>query len=194
THRRRLSRWPRRDRRPRRRRRRGMGGADVLALDRARGRSRCPARPRRAPARAGRSRCAEPPDLGAAPPEQRASRRVRVAVRCRSPDRRAGALPALLGRSFARRPAARDRGDPDRALVKLQSPATLRARWRAGDFDRLAPRHLLRLAGLYALDRRGRRAYRELDEEELLATRSGDTAFVFGSGRSLVDVTPGEWE
>ena len=78
--------------------------------------------------------------------------------------------------------------------MKLQSPATLRARWRAGDFDRLAPRHLLRLAGLYALDRRGRRAYRELDEEELLATRSGDTAFVFGSGRSLVDVTPGEWE
>ncbi len=40
----------------------------------------------------------------------------------------------------------------------------------------------------------GRRAYRVLTEEELLATRTSDTVFVFGSGGSLVDIPPEEWE
>lgn len=33
-----------------------------------------------------------------------------------------------------------------------------------------------------------------LGVDELLATRTSDTAFVFGSGGSLVEITPGEWE
>lgn len=35
--------------------------------------------------------------------------------------------------------------------------------------------------------------YRVLSEEELRKTRRSETAFVFGSGRSLVDITPNEW-
>jgi hypothetical protein len=44
------------------------------------------------------------------------------------------------------------------------------------------------------LDRRARRHYRLLTEAALRATRTSDTAFVFGSGRSLLDITPAEWE
>ena len=33
-----------------------------------------------------------------------------------------------------------------------------------------------------------------LNEEQLLATRTSDIAFVFGSGRSLVEITADEWE
>jgi len=65
---------------------------------------------------------------------------------------------------------------------------------RAGYYRFLKPRQLARLVGLYALDRAGRSAYRLLSEQELLATRTSDTAFVFGSGRSLVEITPAEWE
>jgi hypothetical protein len=43
-------------------------------------------------------------------------------------------------------------------------------------------------------DRAGRRAYRLLSTNELRATRRSDTAFVFGSGRSLVDITADEWQ
>ena len=68
-----------------------------------------------------------------------------------------------------------------------------RGQLRAGDYDHLAPRHLARLARLYALDRKGRRHYRLLTEGELLATRTSDTAFVLGSGRSLVEITESEW-
>ncbi len=68
-----------------------------------------------------------------------------------------------------------------------------RARVRAGDFTHLRPRHLATLAASYARDRRGRSRYRILSEPELLATRTSDTAFVFGSGRSLVDIGQEEW-
>ena len=45
----------------------------------------------------------------------------------------------------------------------------------------------------YVLDRLRRGAYRHLTEQELLATRRSDTAFVFGSGRSLLDIGPEDW-
>jgi hypothetical protein len=40
----------------------------------------------------------------------------------------------------------------------------------------------------------GRRAYRVLSEPELRATRLSDTAFVFGSGKSLLEIGAAEWE
>jgi hypothetical protein len=67
-------------------------------------------------------------------------------------------------------------------------------RLRAGAYRDLRPRNLLRLAAAYVRDRRGRRAYRLLSTPELRATRTSDTAFVFGSGRSLVEIAPDEWE
>jgi hypothetical protein len=57
----------------------------------------------------------------------------------------------------------------------------------------LRPRQTARLTRLWLGERRGRRAYRELDEQELLRTRRSDTAFVFGSGRSLVDIDDESW-
>jgi hypothetical protein len=71
---------------------------------------------------------------------------------------------------------------------------TLCGLYREGFFAFLRPRPFVRLVRLYLLDRRGRRRYRILSEPELLATRKSDTAFVFGSGRSLVDVFADEWE
>jgi hypothetical protein len=56
------------------------------------------------------------------------------------------------------------------------------------------PSFFRRHAAAWVRDRRGRRAYKTLSENELRAARRSDTAFVFGSGRSLVDVTPEEWE
>jgi hypothetical protein len=76
-------------------------------------------------------------------------------------------------------------------LHRLRS---VRGRFREGYYDFLKPRHASRLAYLYALDRVGQRRYRLLSEDELRATRSSDTAFVFGSGRSLVEIEPDEWE
>ena len=70
----------------------------------------------------------------------------------------------------------------------------LGVRLREGHYSYLRPRHLARLARLELLDRSGRSAYRILGVDELLATRTSDTAFVFGSGRSLVEITPHEWE
>lgn len=70
---------------------------------------------------------------------------------------------------------------------------TLRGLYREGHFAFLRPGPLARLSRLYVLDRRGRRTYRTLSEPELLATRTSDTAFVFGSGRSLVEITKDEW-
>lgn len=46
----------------------------------------------------------------------------------------------------------------------------------------------------WALDRVGRRRYRTLSEAELEATRRSDTVFVFGSGRSLLELGAEEWE
>jgi hypothetical protein len=68
-----------------------------------------------------------------------------------------------------------------------------RVRLREGEYRWLEPRSLAQLTQLWAADRRARSRYRQLSREELLATRSSDTAFVFGSGRSLVDISPGEW-
>lgn len=69
-----------------------------------------------------------------------------------------------------------------------------RGRLREGYYDFLKPRYAARLAYLYVLDRARSRRYRLLDERQLMATRTSDTAFVFGSGRSLVEITPDEWE
>jgi hypothetical protein len=70
---------------------------------------------------------------------------------------------------------------------------TLRGLYREGYFAFLRPRPFARLLRLYVLDRRGRSRYRVLSEAELLATRRSDTAFVFGSGRSLIETPADEW-
>jgi hypothetical protein len=70
---------------------------------------------------------------------------------------------------------------------------TLRGLYRERYFAFLRPRPFVRLLGLYLSDRRGRRRYRTLSEAELLATRGSDTAFVFGSGRSLAEIPEDEW-
>jgi len=57
----------------------------------------------------------------------------------------------------------------------------------------LVPRHVRAAGRAYVRDRIGRRRYRHLSVAELLATRRSDTAFVFGSGRSLLDIGEGEW-
>lgn len=67
------------------------------------------------------------------------------------------------------------------------------AKLRDGHYSFLAPRYAARLTYLYALDRRGRRHYRLLSDDELRATRTSDTAFVFGSGRSLLDISGDDW-
>ena len=46
----------------------------------------------------------------------------------------------------------------------------------------------------YARARLARRRYRFLDEDALLASRRSDTVFLFGSGSSLNDLSPAEWE
>jgi hypothetical protein len=71
---------------------------------------------------------------------------------------------------------------------------TLRGLQREGYFAFLRPRAFAHLVRLYLLDRRGRGRYRALSEEELVATRRSDTAFVFGSGRSLVDIPEDDWK
>jgi hypothetical protein len=56
------------------------------------------------------------------------------------------------------------------------------------------PSFAARAGRAYASERAGRSTYRVLAAAELLATRSADTAFVFGSGKSLLDIGPAEWE
>jgi hypothetical protein len=68
-----------------------------------------------------------------------------------------------------------------------------RTRLAAGAYRHWRPGHVRRLAAAWLRDRRGRRAYRLLSEDELRAARRSDTAFVFGSGRSLVEITTEEW-
>jgi hypothetical protein len=58
----------------------------------------------------------------------------------------------------------------------------------------LAPRHAARLTALWAREPIGRRGYRVLSEHEVLGTRRSETAFVFGSGASLLDIGADEWE
>lgn len=55
------------------------------------------------------------------------------------------------------------------------------------------PGHVSRATASWLRDRRGRRGYRVLGEDELLETRGSDTAFVFGSGRSLAEIEDAEW-
>jgi hypothetical protein len=81
----------------------------------------------------------------------------------------------------------------DRLPPPLRPVAALRNRARAGEFDFLRPRPLVRHLYAFGLDRLGRSAYRRLSTDELLATRTSDTAFVFGSGRSLCEITPEQW-
>ncbi len=57
----------------------------------------------------------------------------------------------------------------------------------------LKPTYLARHGRAYLLNAVGGRRYRRLSERELLATRKSDTAFLFGSGRSLLEITPEEW-
>lgn len=70
---------------------------------------------------------------------------------------------------------------------------TLRGLQREGYFAYLRPNPFARLLRLWLLDRRGRSRYRVLSEGELVATRRSDTAFVFGSGRSLIEIPEDEW-
>jgi hypothetical protein len=68
-----------------------------------------------------------------------------------------------------------------------------RTRLAAGAYRHWRPRHVGKLAAAWLRDRCGRRAYRLISEQELRAARRSETAFVFGSGRSLVDITTEDW-
>ncbi len=76
-------------------------------------------------------------------------------------------------------------------MTPTRLAALRRALRLAGDV--LEPAHVRRLSAAYARDRLGRRRYRHLTVAELLATRRSDTAFVFGSGRSLIEIGADEW-
>ncbi len=70
-----------------------------------------------------------------------------------------------------------------------------RLRWSlTATLPALRPRHLVPLTTAWLREPAGRRSYRVLSEAELVATRRSDTAFVFGSGRSLVDIGEDEWD
>lgn len=58
----------------------------------------------------------------------------------------------------------------------------------------MRPGHAARLTRLWLREPFGRRHYRVLSDSALLATRRSDTAFVFGSGRSLVDIPDEDWQ
>lgn len=59
--------------------------------------------------------------------------------------------------------------------------------------DILRPSYVIPSTANYVLDRRTRRRYRVLNEEELRTSRSSDTVFVIGAGRSLTDISAEEW-
>jgi hypothetical protein len=75
--------------------------------------------------------------------------------------------------------------------VSRLGQARLAASWWA---HQLKPRTLWRHGSVYAGDRAGRGSYRSVSGEELRATRTSDTAFVLGSGSSVRDLVPAEWE
>jgi hypothetical protein len=60
--------------------------------------------------------------------------------------------------------------------------------------ERAKPRELTEDGSAWLRDRLNRRRYRTLSEGELRATRTSDTAFVFGSGRSVLEIPGDEWE
>jgi hypothetical protein len=68
-----------------------------------------------------------------------------------------------------------------------------RTRLAAGAYRHWRPTHVALVGTAWLRNVGGRRAYRVLSPAELRATRRSDTAFVFGSGRSLVDITADEW-
>ena len=49
------------------------------------------------------------------------------------------------------------------------------------------------LADAWFRERAGRRAYRELSESDLRASKKSDTVFIFGSGYSLNELEDGDW-
>jgi hypothetical protein len=57
----------------------------------------------------------------------------------------------------------------------------------------LSPRHVASCTFNYTLDVTARRRYCLLSEAEMRATRTSDTLFVFGAGKSLLDVSEDEW-
>jgi hypothetical protein len=75
----------------------------------------------------------------------------------------------------------------------LERPLRKAIRARAALEDQ-GPLTAARHAAAYLRDRAARHAYHQVSEQELRAARSSDTAFIFGSGRSLLEITPTEWE
>jgi hypothetical protein len=93
----------------------------------------------------------------------------------------------------------RRRPRPARLLERLGLPGTAHAvRRLAIDASihrfRLRPDRAARGTIAWAREPVGRRSYRVLTVPELLATRRGDTAFVFGSGKSILEISDAEWE
>ena len=84
------------------------------------------------------------------------------------------------------------------AAAAAQPVSRARALARAAHWRLASARDMRRAAGpntaAWLRDRVRRRSYRLLDEAALRATRRSDTVFLFGSGRSLLDITPGEWQ
>jgi hypothetical protein len=89
--------------------------------------------------------------------------------------------------------------DEQSRIERARAPRSIRdiPRWahlRAHEWAPvLRPRSVIRSAAALAASRRGERSYRILDEGAILATRNSDTVFVFGTGRSLLDVADDEW-
>lgn len=57
----------------------------------------------------------------------------------------------------------------------------------------LRPAVVSRNTSAWLADRRARHEYRHLGEAELLATRTSDTVFVLGSGKSILDIPEERW-
>jgi hypothetical protein len=69
------------------------------------------------------------------------------------------------------------------------------ARWRAELLSHtLRPRHAARLTAAWVQERLNRSACRLLSETELRTGRKSDTVFLFGSGKSILDIEPADWE
>ena len=73
----------------------------------------------------------------------------------------------------------------------LKRPAGL-ARARLLSYG-ATPSAIVKLGPPYVLDRLRRREYRSLSQGELLSTRTSEIGFVFGSGRSLLDISSEDW-
>lgn len=82
----------------------------------------------------------------------------------------------------------------DRVGLPGLADAARTVRWELEDWRYvLGPRHAFKLTRLWFTEPLGRRAYRGLTESELLATRRSDTVFVFGSGKSILDIDEKAW-